>query len=105
MVLLCTSRERMYKHRIIECIVNDSSDYDYIYDSAVQNTLDEYFKWADAQDGTVSFEKSWGDPSYNLCLQVDAKFDDKDTYALFKLVYGNKPFNKLDTHTLEFTHE
>lgn len=95
----------MYKHRIIECNVNDSSDYDWIYDNAVQNTLESYFKWAEEHEGQVHFEKSWGDPSYSLRLQVDAKFDDKDTYALFKLCYGSKPFNKLNTTTLEFTHE
>ena len=46
MVLLCIIKDAMYKHRIIECNVNDSSDWDWIYDEAVQNTLKEYFKWA-----------------------------------------------------------
>ena len=43
MVLLCIIKDAMYKHRIIECNVNDSSDWDWIYDEAVQNTLKEYF--------------------------------------------------------------
>ena len=94
----------MYKHRIIECNVTDSSDWDWIYDEAVQNTLANYFKWAEENDSDVNFEKSWGDVSYSLTMNVDAKFDNKDTYALFKLSFGNKPYNKLDTKTMEFTH-
>ena len=27
-----------------------------------------------------------------------------DTFAIFKLTYGHKPFNRLDTKTMEFTH-
>ena len=94
----------MYKHRIIECNVKDSSDYDWLYDNAVQNTLESYFKWADSYKGSVHFEKSWADVSYGLTLQVDAKFDNADTFAIFKLTYGHKPFNRLDTKTMEFTH-
>jgi len=105
MVLLCIIKDAMYKHRIIECNVNDSSDWDWIYDEAVQNTLKEYFKWADDNNGNINFEKSWADVSYTLTMQVDANFEDKDTYALFKLSFGNKPYNKLNVNTMEFTHD
>ena len=94
----------MYKHRIIECNVNDSSDWDWIYDEAVQNTLANYFNWAEEHKSEVHFEKSWADVSYSLTMQVDAKFDDRDTYALFKLTFGNEHYTKLDTHKMEFTH-
>ena len=80
MVLLCIIKDAMYKHRIIECNVNDSSDWDWIYDEAVQNTLKEYFKWADDNKGNINFEKSWADVSYTLTMQVDANFEDKDTF-------------------------
>lgn len=94
----------MFEHRIIECAVKDSSDYDWLYDNAIQTTLESYFKWADENGGTIHFEKSWADVSYGLTLRVDAKIDNAETFALFKLTYGNKPFNRLDTNTMEFIH-
>lgn len=90
--------------RIIEARVKDDADYDWIYDQALQNTLNEYFKWAESYPGKISFMKSWGDPSYDLVLNVDAVFTDKETLALFKLTYGDRPFNKLDANKMEFMH-
>tara|TARA_E500000331_G_scaffold214586_1_gene205788 strand:+ start:508 stop:792 length:285 start_codon:yes stop_codon:yes gene_type:complete len=92
------------KIRIIEARVKDDADYDWIYDQALQNTLNEYFKWAENYEGKISFTKSWGDPSYDLVLNVDAEFTDAETFALFKLTYGDKPFNKLDAKVMEFKH-
>ena len=43
----------MFEHRIIECAVKDSSDYDWLYDNAIQTTLESYFKWADENGGTI----------------------------------------------------
>jgi|TARA_R110001592_G_scaffold105459_2_gene296568 hypothetical protein len=92
------------KIRIIAARVKDDADYDWIYDQALQNTLNDYFKWAEPYNGNISFIKSWGDPAYDLILNVDAKFEDKETFALFKLTYGDRPFNKLDTNKMEFVH-
>ena len=81
--------------RIIEARLKDSSDYDFIYDNAVHNTLGDYWKWAETSSGTVSFEKNWNDEGVYLVLEVDAVFEEPDDYALFKLTYGGKPFTKL----------
>jgi hypothetical protein len=97
----------MHKHRIIQSRVKDDGDYDYIYDNAIHNTLNEYWKWAETSNGTVSFEKSWGDEYYDLTLCVDAVFEDADDYALFKITYGTEPYNQLEINSNmegEFIH-
>ena len=95
------------KVRIIEAAVKDDGDYDYIYDNAVHNTINEYWKWAETSKGTVSFEKSWEDGSAFPKLCVDAVFEEPEDYALFKITYGGKPFTKLDINNMmegEFVH-
>ena len=103
---LCSLKEKM-KVRIIEATIKDDGDYDYIYDNAVQNTLNSYWKWAETSKGTVSFEKSFEDIAYKLTLCVDAVFEDKEDYALFKLAFNGKPYSKLNLNNMmegEFVH-
>jgi len=86
----------MHKLAVVECKVKDSSDYDYIYDSAIHNTLADYFKWAECCEKGVRFEKTFTDKEdYSFSLIVDAVFDSKKDLALFKLAFGDKPLNKL----------
>jgi len=61
------------KHRVIEARVKDDSDYDYIHDQAMHNTLRKYFKWAEDSGAKISFNKSWGEGDYSLTLCVDAR--------------------------------
>ena len=84
------------KVRIIEANVKDDGDYDYIYDNAMQNTLEHLWKWAENSKGTVSFEKSFEDIGYTLTLCVDAIFEDKEDFALFKLTFSEMPFTRLN---------
>ena len=58
----------MHKIRVIEARVKDDSDYDYIHDQAMHNTLRKYFKWAEESGADVSFNKSWGEGDYSLTL-------------------------------------
>jgi hypothetical protein len=88
------------KVRIIEANVKDDGDYDYIYDNAMQNTLEHLWKWAEHSKGTVSFEKSFEDIGYTLTLCVDAVFDEPEDYAVFKLAYGGKPYTKLQLNNM-----
>ena len=99
MVLQCILKERM-QIRVIEAAVKDDGDYDYIYDNAVQNTLNEYWKWAETSKGTVSFQKSYNDIGFRLTLCVDAVFEEPEDYALFKLRFGVKPFTKLQLNNM-----
>ena len=95
------------KIRVIQASIKDDGDYDYIYDNAVQNTLNEYWTWAETSKGTVSFEKSYEDIGYTHTLCVDAVFEDKEDYALFKLTYSGKPYTKLQLNNMmegEFIH-
>ena len=86
--------------RVIEAAVKDDGDYDYIYDNAVQNTLNEYWKWAETSKGTVSFQKSYNDIGFRLTLCVDAVFEEPEDYGLFKLRFGVKPFTKLQLNNM-----
>ena len=86
----------MHKIRVIEARVKDDSDYDYIHDQAMHNTLRKYFKWAEESGADVSFNKSWGEGDYSLTLCVDAIFEDKEDFALFKLTFSEMPFTRLN---------
>jgi hypothetical protein len=104
---ICITKERM-KVRIIEAKLKDDGDYDYIYDNAVHNTLNEYWKWAETSKGTVSFKKEYEDIGYTLTLCVDAVFEEPEDYALFKITYGGKPFTKLQINNMmegQFVHD
>tara|TARA_B100000035_G_C21006420_1_gene557495 strand:+ start:852 stop:1151 length:300 start_codon:yes stop_codon:yes gene_type:complete len=86
----------MHKVNVINCKIKDDSDFDYIYDNAIHNTMAEYFKWAECCEEGVRFEKSYTDKEdYNFSLIVDAVFDSNKDMALFKLAFGDKPLNKL----------
>ena len=95
MVLWCTAKEKM-QIRVIEARVKDDGDYDYIHDNAMHNTLRKYFKWAEESGAKISFEKSFEDIGYTLTLCVDAIFEDKEDYALFKLTFSEMPFTRLN---------
>mgnify|MGYP001276098582 CR=1 FL=1 len=103
MVSQCILKERM-QIRVIEAAVKDDGDYDYIYDNAVHNTLNDYWTWAETSKGTVSFVKSWEEDSAFPKLCVDAVFEEPEDYALFKLRFGNKPFTKLQLNNMMEGH-
>ena len=87
----------MHKVQIVNCRIKDDADFDYIYDNAIQNTLAEYFKWAECCEKNVHFEKSFTDKEdYNFFLKVNAVFDSKEDMALFKLAFGDTPLQKLE---------
>ena len=90
-----------FKTKLIECTINDSSDYDYIYDNAVHNTLRKYFKWSEISDVNVNFTKSYDEQGYGLLVVVHAEFQSKEDYALFKLNFDPEPLNKLVINNLE----
>ena len=59
----------MLTHRIIEAPINDNSDYDWMYDSALHNTLRTHFEWAKKSKIDIAFEKSYdGESGYSLTL-------------------------------------
>ena len=80
----------MYKVKIVDCKIKDDSDFDYIYDNATQNTLAEYFKWAECCENEVDFERSYSDKEdYSFSIMVHAVFDNKKDLALYELAYGS----------------
>jgi hypothetical protein len=77
-----------YKYRVVECPINDSADYDYIWESAIHNTLGPFWKFADTAKGNVHFEKRFDDgpDAYGgAVLIIDAVFDEQTDLAYFKL--------------------
>ena len=83
------------KIKIIDAHVNDSSDYDYIVDTAIHNTLADLFKWAEQSGANLTFMKKYLTEDYGLKLSVDAEFESSEDVALFKLTFGDLPCNKL----------
>jgi|TARA_B110000444_G_C18837800_1_gene597085 hypothetical protein len=82
--------------RIVDCVVNDSSDYEWMHESAISNTIGKYFEWADNNNINVQFTKSYDDELvYGLKLYIDAKFDHPEDRAQFVITFGNKPFTRL----------
>jgi hypothetical protein len=82
---------------VIACSIADSSDYDYIVDNAVHNTLGPLWSWAEEQGIKISFEKSIDNDlaTISLRLRVDALFEEPAHYALFKLSFGELPYRSL----------
>ena len=97
-VSTCTSGDEV-KVKVIEAVVNDDGDYDYIHDSAMHNTLAEFFKWSKEAGVKISFEKEYDDSDYSLKLIVWAVLDNKEDYGYFKLMFNGAPFNKMDIKT------
>lgn len=84
------------KIKIIDCPINDSSDYDYLIDNALHNTLRDHFKISEQIGGDVNFVKSYDDKDpFSLRLVVHAEFKNQEDYALYKLNFSSKPLNKL----------
>ena len=82
---------------VISCAIADSSDYDYIVDNAIHNTLSPLWIWAEDQGVKISFEKSINEDvsTMSLRLKVDALFEETTHYALFKLSFSEMPYQKL----------
>ena len=83
------------KIKIIDAHVNDSSDYDYIVDTAIHNTLADLFKWSEQAGAKITFMKKYLTEDYGLKLSVVAEFEDAQDLALYKLTFGDVPCNKL----------
>jgi|TARA_R110001606_G_scaffold398076_1_gene576275 hypothetical protein len=83
------------KLRIIDATIKDDSDYDYLHDQAIHNTLRKYFKWAEESNADINFTKSYGEESYSLSLYVDAVFKNIEDYAQFKLSFDKHPYTQL----------
>ena len=84
---------------IIDSIVNDSADYEFITENAMHNTLRSLWDWAGKSSVSISFTKEYEKEGYGLRLLVWAEFENKEDYALFKLAFTGKPFNKLDINS------
>lgn len=78
----------VHKELIVETYINDSSDYDFIVNEAIQNTLAPFFKFKDENDIDVSYEKSYDKSGYGLLLKINAVFVNDDDLAMFRLRFG-----------------
>ena len=58
----------------------------------VQNTLESIHN---KQQKAQCFEKNWEHDFAFPRMLIDAVFEEKEDYALFKLTYGHKPFSSL----------
>jgi len=84
------------KFPVINCSISDSSDYDYLIDSAIHNTLSPLWDWAKEQGVNISFEKNIDNhyESMSLRLRVVALFNEPTDYALFKLSFSELPYKQ-----------
>jgi hypothetical protein len=73
------------KFPVISCAITDSSDYDYLVDNAIYNTLGPLWTWAEEQGVKISFEKNIDNDldTMSLRLKVVALFEEPTDYALF----------------------
>lgn len=81
---------------VISCAISDSSDYDYMVDNAIHNTLGPLWSWAEEQGVKISFEKHMDNDvaSMSLRLRVEALFEEPTHYALFKLSFSELPYQR-----------
>ncbi len=81
---------------VISCSITDSSDYDYLVDNAIHNTLGPLWSWAEEQGVKISFEKNIDNDlnTMSLRLKVTALFEEHTHYALFKLSFSELPYKQ-----------
>lgn len=91
------------KYSVINCTINDSSDYDYLVDNGIHNTLIPFWDWAKEQQIKISFEKNINndDDTFSLRLLVDALFEDHSHYALFKLSFAELPYKQFTVKDMQ----
>ena len=83
--------------QIVECTINDSSDYEFVYESAINNTFTKYFEWSEENNIPVEFTKNFEDNlMHGLTLIINARFKHKEDEAQFKLTFGNKVYNRIN---------
>lgn len=88
----------MFKLRIAEVPINDSADYDYMWENAIHNSLGPFWKFAETSKSNIHFEKSFNDSpdAYGgLVLHLDAVFEDRSDLAYFKLNF-DLPYNAME---------
>lgn len=91
---------------IINCRVNDSSDYEWMYENGIHNTINRYFQWADSVGTSISFEKQLLPNDTALTLNVNATFKNKHDMSMFKLSFGTEPKKSLKSNDImEFYFE
>lgn len=86
-----------HRCRIVQAPINDDSDYDYIWENAIHNSLGPFWKFAEEATGTVHFEKHFDespDAYGGMELIIDAVFDNKTDMAYFKLEF-DLPYNHI----------
>ena len=78
-----------YQILVIDTMAATDSDYETITDTAIQNTLQEYFKWAkESKIDNFHFKVNYlGEDSYRPRLNVVAEFENEQDMAEFKLLY------------------
>ncbi len=88
---------------IVRTSMSDDSDYSYIYDTAIQNTLDPYWAWAKENNINVNFTKNVDNDvsTWQLKLAVVAEFSNPTDLALFKLSFGNFPLKEINLQSME----
>lgn len=90
--------EQQYRLRIAEVPINDSSDYDYLWESAIHNSLAPLWKFAETSKGTMHFNKTINtskDAYGGMVLELDAIFNDRSDMAYFKLNF-DLPWNAME---------
>jgi len=93
----------VHKELLVSAYINDSADYDFIVDEAIQNTLKPYFEFKDTNNVDVSYEKSYDKSGYGLMLQIKAVFLEQEELAMFRLRFaGDYPKTKFSEQPTRF---
>lgn len=93
----------VHKELLVSAYINDSSDYDFLVEEAIQNTLQPYFEFKDTNNVDVSYEKSYSKEGYGLLLKVNAVFIKEEELAVFRLRFGGDyPKTKFSEQPTQF---
>jgi hypothetical protein len=79
-----------YRHLVIQAVAPQDSDYEVYTDMAVQNTLLEYWQWAEESGiSDMRFEVVYSEKQgcYSSLMEVFALFEYKRSLAEFKLCH------------------
>ena len=76
----------MHKYLIIKTTAPSDSDYEMITDAAIQNTLSEYWQWAEESDVDIRFAIQYPEEKqgfYDAGMHVYAEFEQEQDYKDF----------------------
>ena len=91
------------EYKIIDSVVTDNADYEWMTENGIHNTLKPYWQWAEESGAHLEFEVRYPDSNtWGITLQVFALFmNDADYRDFIAQHVWNLPKTKLSCEKMD----